>query len=35
VSESEGSDALQATLADERTWSITSDDKTLLLVLPL
>jgi hypothetical protein len=35
VGESEGSNALQATLADERTWSITSDDKTLLLILPL
>lgn len=35
VGESDGSDALQALLADERTWSITSDDKTLLLILPL
>jgi len=35
VTESEGSEALKATLADERTWSITSDDKTLLVVLPL
>jgi hypothetical protein len=34
VGEPEGCEALQATLADERTWSITSDDKTLLLVLP-
>ena len=32
--EAEGSEALQATLLDERTWSITSDDKTILLVLP-
>ena len=31
VSEDEGSAALKATLADERTWSITGDDKTLLL----
>jgi len=34
VGESEGSEALQATLAGEGTWKITSDDKTLLLVLP-
>jgi len=34
VNESEGSEALQATLASEGTWKITSDDKTLLLVLP-
>jgi len=34
VSETEGSEALLATLADERTWSITSDDKSLLLILP-
>jgi hypothetical protein len=34
VSEVEGSEALLATLSDERTWSITSDDKSLLLILP-
>ena len=34
VSEAEGSEALLATLSDERTWSITSDDKSLLLILP-
>lgn len=34
VSESDGSTALKATLSGERTWKITSDDKTLLLVLP-
>ena len=34
VGESDGNDALQATLADERTWPITSDDKTILLILP-
>jgi hypothetical protein len=34
VSELEGSEALQATLAGEGTWKITSDDKTLLVVLP-
>jgi hypothetical protein len=33
VDETEGSEGLQATLADERTWSITGDDKTLLLAL--
>jgi hypothetical protein len=31
VDEPSGADALVATLADERTWSITGDDKTLLL----
>jgi len=34
VGEAEGSEALLATLSDERTWSITSDDKSLLLILP-
>jgi hypothetical protein len=34
VSETEGSEALLATLSAERTWSITSDDKSLLLILP-
>lgn len=34
VNETEGSEALLATLSDKRTWSITSDDKTLLLILP-
>lgn len=34
VNETEGSEALLATLSDERTWSITSDDKTLLLIIP-
>jgi hypothetical protein len=34
VSEAAGSEALESTLADEKTWSITSDDKTLLLILP-
>jgi hypothetical protein len=33
VSEEEGSAGLQATLADERTWSITGDDKSLLIVI--
>jgi hypothetical protein len=33
VDETEGSEGLQSTLADERTWSITGDDKTLLLAL--
>lgn len=31
----EGVEALSATLADERTWSITGDDKTLLLAFPI
>ena len=34
VSEAEGSEALLATISSERTWSITSDDKSLLLILP-
>lgn len=34
VDEAVGSEALLATLADERTWSITNDDKSLLLILP-
>jgi hypothetical protein len=34
VTEVEGSEALQATLAGEGTWKITGDDKTILLVLP-
>jgi hypothetical protein len=34
VSETEGSEALVATISAERTWSITSDDKSLLLILP-
>lgn len=33
VSEEEGGAGLVATLADERTWSITGDDKTLLIAL--
>jgi hypothetical protein len=33
VDETVGSVGLHATLADERTWSITGDDKTLLLAL--
>lgn len=33
VDEMEGSEALQVTLASEGTWKITSDDKTLLLIL--
>ncbi len=32
--EAEGSEALLATLAGEGTWTITSDDKTLLVALP-
>jgi hypothetical protein len=34
VSETEGSEALLATISAERTWSITSDDKSILLILP-
>ena len=34
VSEQQGSEALEATLANEATWKITNDDKTLLVVLP-
>lgn len=34
VSEAEGSEALLATLSGEQTWPITSDDKTILLILP-
>ena len=34
VNEADGCEALQATLADERTWPITSDDKTILLIGP-
>jgi hypothetical protein len=34
VSEETGAAALAATLADEKTWSITGDDKTLLLAFP-
>lgn len=34
ISEAQGNEALLATLSDERTWSITSDDKSLLLILP-
>lgn len=34
VGEAEGSEALLATLSDERTWAITSDDKSILLILP-
>ena len=34
VNEVDGSQALQATLSDERTWSITNDDKSMLLILP-
>lgn len=33
VGEQEGSEALHATLDDEKTWAITGDDKTLLLAL--
>lgn len=33
VSEAEGNVALHDTLADERTWKITSDDKTILVAL--
>lgn len=33
VSESDGSNALRETLADEKTYSITGDDKTLLIAL--
>lgn len=34
VDEGAGSEALQATLADERTWEITQDDKSLIVILP-
>jgi hypothetical protein len=33
VTEDEGSAALAGTLGDERTYTITSDDKTLLIAL--
>lgn len=33
VADNEGSEALRNTLADERTWAITGDDKTLLIAL--
>ena len=34
VGEAEGSEDLRATLSDERTWLITNDDKSLLLIFP-
>ena len=34
VDETEGSQALLSTLLDERTWSITNDDKAIVLILP-